>query len=317
MRHDGYSARVKMDLDEQKMAERVDPLMSVGKQRYSRYFPELSAIPTSMSGFVEKEAGHNNIALLGDSHADVLLPGLLINEGMNDGVAAFMTNCAIPLMGVQSGFSKSLGARWETHRFNYKIIAKGFDYVLSHPEINKVILTNFPGCFQLWGVRSLDNPALTAPEQILSDGISRTFKALSEAGKEVVWVLDVPTFSHDGLDRSKIDACAAKVGSIHSLALPLRSALYLSKDKASIDEYCTIPESDNGSKESHDLLKKLIENEAEKYNNIHVVDLTPVFCQDQTCSMIKNGKMVFLDSSHVNRAGAAIVAPLVFNAFDD
>ena len=114
-RHEGYSDRVTMDVDEKKMTMHVDTIMQAGQQRYKSHFPDLISIPSSMSGFFEKAEGKNNIALLGDSHAEALLPGLLIYEGMNDGIVGFMTNCAIPLIGVQSGFSKGLGPRWATH----------------------------------------------------------------------------------------------------------------------------------------------------------------------------------------------------------
>jgi peptidoglycan/LPS O-acetylase OafA/YrhL len=316
MNHDGYVDRVKMDVDEKEMAQRIALVMKPGQDRYRRTFPELyKDNPKAHNGLLEKDEGKNNIALFGDSHANALLPGLLINEGSDDGIAAFLGYCAIPLMGVQSG-NNEIGARkFASHKLNYQAIGKGFEYVLSHREIKKVILTNFPGCFQFWGIRSLDNPSLSSPEQILSDGISRTFKALSDAGKEVVYVLDDPTFSKDGLDKSKVKACAAKLGSIHAPALPLRSALYLSKDKTSLDELCSMPEKDNGTAEGHAMLKKLVEKEAGKYRNIHVVDLTQVFCQDKTCSMVKNGKMLYGDSQHLNRTGAAVAAPFVFQAF--
>lgn len=188
--------------------------------------------------------------------------------------------------------------------------------MLSHHEIKRVVLTNFPGCFQFWGIRSLDNQDIHSPEKILSDALSRTFKALSDAGKEVVYVLDAPTFSKDGLDDSKVNACAAKLSSVHAPALTLRSALYLRRDKTTLNEVCTMPESDNGTVLSHAMLKKLVEKEADKLDNIQVVDLTQLFCQDKTCSMIKNGKMLYKDSQHINRTGAAVVAPLVFKAFD-
>jgi len=319
-RHEGYVDyvdRVKIDVDEKNMAQRVTAVMKPGQDRYKQTFPELFKSGKRMSGLLEREGGQNNIALLGDSHANALLPGLLINEGVNDGIVAFITNCAIPFMGLQAGNNWEVQHKHQfpTHRMNYEVIERGFEYVLMHSEIKKVILTNFPGCFQFWGIRSLDNPSLSSPEQILSDGISRTFKALSDAGKEVVYVLDDPTFSKDGLDKSKVKACAAKLGSIHAPALPLRSALYLSKDKTSLDELCSMPEKDNGTAEGHAMLKKLVEKEAGKYRNIHVVDLTQVFCQDKTCSMVKNGKMLYDDSQHLNRTGAAVAAPFVFQAF--
>ena len=315
MLHDGYSDRVTMEADEKKMAERVDSALKEGQERYKNLFPDLFNVPGRISGIMEKEEGKNNIAILGDSHANALLPGLLIHEGINDGIAYFGTNCAIPFMGVKTGFSNEWQNVFPTHRQNYETIVKGFGYILSHPEIKRVILTDFPGCFQFWGISSLDNPNITSAEKILSDGISRTFKALADSGKEVVYALDVPTFGKTGLDHSKAAVCAARVNSVHAPALPLRSALYLSKDKFSLDDVCSIPESDNGTAEGHALLETLVRKEAEKYENIHIVDLAKLFCKDRICSMTKNGRMLYKDTHHLDRAGAAIAAPLIFNAF--
>ena len=317
-RHDGYTERVTIEVDEKNMVSRINAVWAQGVERYKKNFPELFKVNGQKTGLFEKENGYNNIALLGDSHADALLPGLLINEDVNDGIAAFITNCAIPFMGVQAGYSEEIQQKnmFDVHRQNYETIDKGFQYVLSHQEIKKVILTNFPGCFQFWGIRSLDssNKSLSQ-EEILSNAISRTFKALSDSGKEVVYILDDPTFSEDGLDSSKFNACAAKINSLHAPALPLRAALYLSKDQVSLDEVCSIAEGENGTADGHALLKKLVEKEAGRYENIHVVDLMQTFCQNKTCSMVKNGKMLYADSQHINKLGAAMVAPLIFRMF--
>ena len=310
-RHDGYSERLGMGADEQKIAKNFDLLRSEGARRFKRYFPD---IKHSM-GFFEKEDGHNSIAVFGDSHANALLPGLMMHKGTNDGIVSFAAGCAIPLMGVQAG-SKWLDRPDAT--YNYKVIGRGFEYVLAHPEIKKVILTNFPGCFQYGGIRSFDNPSVTSPEEILSEAISRTFKVLSDKGKEVVYVLDVPTLSKNGSDPSQFKACAAKLDSLHVTALALRTDLYLNlgKDQKSLDELCTMPESDNGSAEGHAVLEKLVRKEAKKYNNIHVVDLTDLFCTDHTCVMTKNGKMLYRDIHHLNRAGAEWAVPLILRSFE-
>ena len=311
MRHDGYIARV-VDDDEKKVTEHIDSVIKIGKERHKHRFPELKY----SWGSLEKEEGLNNIALIGDSHAGALLPGLMMNERENDGIAAFTAGCGIPFMGIQAGSKKEWQARFYDNEVNYLTIGKGFDYVLAHPEIRKVILAHFPGCFMFGGIRSLDNQPFSSQEQILSDGISRTFKVLSEAGKEVVYVLDVPTFSKDGFDVSKVKACAAGMDFLHS-PLPLRSALNQKKGKVSIDEVCAMPEDESGTASGHALLEKLAKKEAGKYRNIHIVDLTKLLCQDKTCRMTRDGRMLYSDSQHINMAGAAAAAPLVLKGFGD
>ena len=313
-RHDGYTARVTMDADE-KTSDRIDSVLKDGAERFRKSFPELNSVD-GVLGFVEKEEGQNNIALLGDSHADALVPGLLMYEGQNEGIISFASGCGIPFMGIQAGNGEEWRVRYPWHRLNYKTIDRGFAYILAHAEINKVIMTNFPGCFQFWGISSLDNPALRSPEQILSAGISRTFKALADAGKDVVYVLDVPTFSSDGRDKSKSMACAAKLDSLNVPALPVRAWLYLRKDKVSLDEACSMPEPDSGTAEGHSLLSKLVRKEAGKYENIHVLDLSELICHEKICSMGMNGRQIYRDSQHLNRRGAALAAPLVFKVFE-
>ena len=315
-RRDGYVARVHMSLDENEMSQRIDHLLKTGSERFRLNFPELNNEQESWAWrILEKEEGRNNIALFGDSHANALLPGLLLHERPSDGIISFVSGCGIPFMGVQAGSDAEDRFPW--HKVNYKPIMKGFEYVLSHPEIKRVILTNFPGCFQFWGIRSLDGPSVSSSEQILAEGISRTFKALSEGGKEVVYVFDDPTFSKDGVDMSKVTACASKLESLHSPQLPLRSTLYLLMDKSSLAELCTMPESDSGTANGRALLKTLVEKEANNYQNIHTIDLVDLFCDGKTCSMTKNGKMLYGDSQHINIAGAALAAPMVLSAFGE
>ena len=317
-RHEGYTARVPVDVDENKIKERFNSVFPAANGRFVQYFQSLKGVP-SFPGIMEKEDGQNTIAVLGDSHANALLPGLLINEDNSDGIVLFAAGCAIPLIGVQSCSSEL--KRFPLNVENYKVIGTGFEYVLSHSEIKKVILTNFPGCFQWWGIRSIDNSALSDQEQILSDAISRTFRALSDAGKEVVYALDVPTFSSDdGNDWAKSSqvpaiACAAKLDSVRVSPLPLRSALNLWKSDTSIDEVCSMREVDNSTAKGHALLKKLLKGEAAKYENIHVVDLSKLVCQNQICRMNKNGKMLYQDSNHLSQIGSAVVTPKIFQAF--
>jgi len=312
--HNGYRNRVPIEVAEEKMVQRFDSISQAGNARFLHYFPELKDI---WFGFFEKDAGYNSIALLGDSHAGALLPGLLVSERKNDGIVYFGSGCGIPFIGIQAGYAKEWQTKFTWHRLNYVPIVKGFDYVLNHPEIDKVIMTNFPGCFQFWGISSLDNPALTSPEQILSGAVERTFKALADAGKKVVYVLDDPTFSKDGLDDVKVKACAAKLDSFKMPALPLRAALYLDKNKVGLDEVCTMPKGESGTLAGHDMLKKLVEREAAKYDNIHVIDLYDHLCDGDRCSMVKEGRMLYQDSQHMNRSAGAMIAPLIIKAFNE
>ena len=43
-RHEGYVDRVKMDVDEKEMAQRVESLLKIGRERFQKYFPELKDV---------------------------------------------------------------------------------------------------------------------------------------------------------------------------------------------------------------------------------------------------------------------------------
>jgi len=312
--HDGYTARIAVDYDERKLADQVDAVLKTGSARFMKYFPDLKVV--QHWGFFEKEEGKNNIALFGDSHAYALLPGMLIKEGGNNGIASFTSGCGIPFMGVQAGYGKEWQAKFPYHRFNYKAIEAGFEYVLKHPEIKKVVLTNAPYCFMFGGLNSLDNPNSSVPEQMLSDSIARTFKALTDAGKEVVYALDVPTFSNDGLDLSRFNACRTALDSVRVPQLPLREALIFRKNNVIPDKVCSMQESESGTAAGHALLQKLIKKEADKNRNIHLVDLSQLVCRDGICNMTKNGRLLYKDSQHLNQTGGVMAVPLIFSAFD-
>ena len=222
-------------------------------------------------------------------------------------------------MGVHAGYTYGKGSRNRAHSKNYLSIEKGFAYVLSHPEIKKVILADFIGCFQYWGISSLGYTDKQSPQEILSDGISQTFKALSDAGKEVVFVLDVPAFSKDAYDMSRVNACQAKLDSVKLPKLHLRAVLSstISQDHVDIAEVCSMPEAENGTAEGHVLLDNLVREESNKYRNVHVVDLSRFFCHNGRCSMIMGGKMLYGDSHHLSKPGSFAVAPEIFKAFDD
>ena len=318
MHHYGYPERVMVE------SEKTNPRLQYVDQVLKKATggtPYLDTGPGPALWYMrEKEEGKNTIAVLGDSHANSLLPGLLTYESEDDGIVHFANPCAIPLMGVRAGYSEK--NRSPAHKQNYLFIEKGFKYVLSHPEIKKVILTDFIGCFQFWGISNIEPKSriegndMSSPQEILSDGLSRTFKALSDAGKEVVFVLDVPSFSTDGYDMSRVNACRAKLEFAQLPKLPLRAA-FTYKDDVDIEEVCSMPEAENGTAEGHAILEKLVRAESRQYPNMHVVDLSKVFCRNGTCSMIKDGKLLFGDSHHLSKPGALVAAPSIFKAFGD
>ena len=168
VRHDGYSSRINVAEPDQATISKVSQVHTQAIANCKAKFPNWDFC------LIEKEEGLNTIALLGDSHAAALYDGILAKEDRNDGTALFSFPCAIPLLGIQSGFGKEWRKNAEGNRYNYQYIEKGFDYVLNHSSLKKVVLTSFPGCFDHGGLSDLNDQSVTDKRKILTKAAEKT-----------------------------------------------------------------------------------------------------------------------------------------------
>ena len=289
-RHEGYTAR--MNDPDQTVIDAISKRMKEDNLRCLKEIPEWKK---SWKRYItqchfQRPSGRNNIAVIGDSYAGHLYPGLALKSKDDEGIVMFPTQCAIPLIGLQTK------GKWG---HTEHLLSKGFDYILSHENIKKVVLSNSPNCS--WhNVIDLLNPDNRDFNAILRDGFIRTYEALTKAGKEVYVVSRTsPTW----LNWQK---CQSKI-----VKRPIRIPNFLSLGNASV---CSQDRSDLFGQEAIDNWQKISRETALGYKNVHFVDLEKSFCSHRTCSMLdEEGNMLFMDQGHVNIKGSIRIASFIFN----
>lgn len=119
------------------------------------------------------------VALIGDSHAEHLFPGLAKNGFPRENLVYFSYPC-LPFWGLSG------------HRDCADVTAV-LDYVANQSTIHTVVLAN------LWEARSEDtnnrlvaNPAATDEDRIYKSALAITLEKFTAAGKKVVFAFDVP-----------------------------------------------------------------------------------------------------------------------------
>ena len=294
-RHQGYTVR--MNDPEQPVIDAINKRLEGDYQRCLQYIPDwktASATWDMTKCRLQRPSGKNTIAIIGDSHAGHLYPGLISQTNDDEGVAVFPAECSIPLMGLRSSLNKP---QWS---LSEHALSEGFSYIISHKNITKVVLSHRPGCS--WhNVADLLNPKNRDFKAILHDGFARTFKALTKAGKEIYVVLNNPRHP----DRNWKKCMAAVVQ--RPIGIP---ELLYSKDT----EMCSVKQSELGEREMLDNWSRIAHETAAGYDNIHFINLEDVFCHNGICSMLNGkGELLYLDVGHLNLRGSIYAAPFILD----
>ena len=288
-RHDGYTAR--MDDPEQPVIDAINKRMESDNERCQKEIPDWKKISFReyyTQCHLQRLPGENTIAVIGDSHAGHLYPGLVTLSREDEGIAMFASQCAIPLMGLQAG-----GTFWGPTEH---LLSEGFSYILNHPNIKKVVLSNSPGCS--WhGVTDTLSPGNNDFESIMRIGFTRTYDALTKAGKEI-YVIDMtsPDFAEGIWSKCR--------SSVVKRPVPIPAALTSKNIKV-----CSVNTSELEQREMVDYWSKISHETAKGHQNIHFINLEQVICPHGICSMIdERGDLLFMDRGHLNIVGSLKVA---------
>ena len=248
---------------------------------------------------MQRAPGENTIALIGDSHANHLYPGMMALAKENEGIAVFPASCAIPLIGLHSGADPDTVKRNRYRGYTEHLLSEGFSYVISHKEIKKVLLYHAPGC-SYNNVVDKQNPNNSDFNSILHDGFARTYDALTKAGKEIYIVLDSPNYKNEIWAK-----CQASVSNRPSYVPDFGNS-----DKRAV---CTVKSSNRKDRVTLGNWNKVSHEAAVGYKNVHFINLGEVFCPGGICSMLDGkGKLLYRDGGHLNIKGSIYAAPYVF-----
>ena len=303
-RHDGYTAR--MNDPEQPVIDAISQRMEEDNLRCLSVIPDWNNLSDGISrndGTIckmQREPGKNTIALIGDSHAQHLYPGLTTQMQESDGVAVFPAGCAIPLIGLHSAADPYMLKLRPAWAYTEHLLSEAFDYIINHKNIEKVVLAHHTQCS--WNnVVDTQNPGNHDFESILSEGFARTYKVLTNAGKQIYVVLDNPVYANKNWQK-----CMASV-----IRRPIAIPDFLNFKKI---EICQLKSSALVERTILDNWKKVSHEKAQGYKNIHFIDLEQVFCPNEICSMLdRKGNMLYRDEQHLNIKGSIYASPFIIN----
>lgn len=234
----------------------------------------------------------NDIALVGDSHSGHLYHGFInALKGSKHSVANFPASGAFPALNVGTYCGDKI-----YRKNNEKLMNMALTFVGESPEIRTVYLVHNPDCS--WGegddiAVDYDNPKIKDSETILKNGFERTLNFLESKNKNIVLILDNPTFPFDP-----------------KRCLP-RGEPWDSWIKGSCQIEIKSP--------SRDRYKKIVNEVVSKnFPKVKVLDLNPLFCRNEKCNPLgTNGNtLLYSDRSHLNYKGSVYVAPYLLKALE-
>lgn len=182
-------------------------------------------------------------------------------------------------MNVTTGITPELPYRSN----NGLLMNLGFEYIGKTASIHTIYLVHNPDC-SFGNAVDLENPNEKNDLIVLRTGLIRTLKFLDSKYKNVVIVLDNPTFPY----------------------LPGKCKLRGSF----LDSFKTTCDIEIKS-QSRDRYKKMVrEVVISQFPKVKILDLATLFCNSGKCSPIQNGKLLYPnnDSGHLNKDGSVFVS---------
>ena len=304
-RHEGYTAR--MDDPEQPVIDAINKQMVEDNLRCLKEIPDWNTLSNSNRLTMDltqcrfqRSEGENTIAIIGDSHGGQLYQGLVAQTREDEGIVVFPAGAAIPLIGLHSGATPRAVAGEPYRAHTEHLLSEGFDYILNHRNITKVVLSHFP--LASWhDVVDTLHPENQDFDSVLRTGFLRTYEALTNAGKEIYVVLDNPLFVYDNWIK-----CQSSV-----VRRPVIIPAFLRSKRT---EICRARQSELIDRMAVDNWNKVALELAAGYGNIHFIDLEHVFCSKGICSMLdRHGNMLYRDSLHFNVKGSFYSAPFIMS----
>ncbi len=240
-----------------------------------------------------------DIAIIGDSHANHLYPGLV--NSLKSDIGIFQGGTCTPLLGIRIHVDRN---QINHPCLNTDYLSKNLATIDANPSIKTIIISSFwrpmlDGNIinlrerQYWGGIMLESlvpveKGLSADELVYR-GLKRTIQELINRKLVVIFLRDTPDFKNDIRDE-----CLKRF----SL-------------NASIN--CKLPRSVFESRRLMEtrLIQKLIID----YPNLKIYDPFEIFCDDRDCFLVSNGLPLFRDQHHLSLEGSTRLGQAVSESF--
>ena len=248
--------------------------------------------------------GVADVALVGDSHAHHLYPGLApaFESGAHTLVLLGRPGC-LPFFDVTKRNAKGRDFGCE------KVMKPVLEHVLSAREIRTVILS-FRGAAAVTGtgygeaeadkhtrLESRGLPRGSSNAEVFAFALRATLSRLQAAGKRVILAVDVPELGFDP------KACLA-------IRTPWMTRAVRKPD-------CAVPRADVEARNAAHW--RIVRSVASEFGQVELFDPTPLFCDAQRCVGTLDGRALYRDENgHLSVAGSQRVAtallPVVMGA---
>ncbi|TGL61454.1 acyltransferase family protein [Leptospira sarikeiensis] len=221
-------------------------------------------------------------AFLGDSHANSLAYGLirkLKDQGTN--VLHMGTGGCPPFFGMIGN------EKWPCDKENFALEILEKDpkiktFILNSSGPRYMNLSNYEDKASLKGIKYQYRPDITDPKQAFVQAFRDTVKRLLLAGKEVVYIVDVPEMDFDP-----------------KRCVPLRP---FRLGFENLEQSCRVKRADfdERNKEYHEIVNSL----KHEFPRMKVWEAWRPICDNEYCYALKDGKLLYRDSHHVSLEGS-------------
>ena len=241
-----------------------------------------------------------DVALIGDSHAQHLLQGLVYSSAHHK-YALISAPGEVPLLDVINP-DLSVGIKEsELIQERLSIYQQMIRLVGKNENIKTIILAHNPKYSQIRDVIALLSPNEQDKIKILTEGLKRTLDYFKKLGKNVVFVYDNPSFPV--IIDKRVNICN-----------PWRPF----NKKGT--EFCSISKSEwDAKKEQYPLYQALnfVLKDNTYLSNTQLIDLSAFFCDKEKCNLSSSNNMYYIDSNHLSISGSIKVAPRILQAIED
>lgn len=244
----------------------------------ARHFPDWKKYSDGNHVMLEAEPGRLAIAIMGDSHAQKLFSGIheaLAEMGNKEKIGVFPVSGGAPWPGIATLTEGLSNYRKES----YKLILQAYRAIVDNPGIHTVILAHNPDC-SYNDILDPDNPGRTGRDELMETAMRQGLTMLKNAGKNVIIVLDNPHFPF-----------------VPDTRRPLAKFI--------LGETAMIPRKKDVSLQWYENISRKL---AKDFENVRIVDLYDVFCENGFCKAVIDGKVRYQDMDHLNPSGALLAA---------
>ncbi|MCO5101263.1 MAG: acyltransferase [Burkholderiaceae bacterium] len=243
------------------------------------------------------QAGERTIAVIGDSHAHVLFPGIAELAARRGRSTLLLANSGCP------PFEGAVTGRNERER---QACATAIERILGALERQSnidavVIASRGPQYIDGTGFGPVeagyDHPPIAArdgrlsPARAFVEGLGATARRLHAAGSVVAYVLQVP-----------------------ELGVPARDCLVRPLVLVSAGRGCSVDRAVYASRMRE--YRTLVQALSAQTGFLRVVDPAPVLCSPRSCRGVDDDGLLYADDNHLSVLGSHRVAPVVAQALD-